>query len=511
MSSSPGLRAPLAARLRTALVATTVTACAVASGTLGAAPSGPPGPSGTSGEVVEGALRSDVRGVALPTAGSPVVLPAGKVAGSGVTRPVRGAGAAGGEDVGSIPPVALLAYQRADTVLAEAAPECGVPWNLLAGVGRVESDHGRLGGAEVDEDGVSRPAVVGTALDGTGGTSVVRDTDAGQVDGDAVWDRAVGPMQLLPSTWSVVAVDGDADGERSPDDIDDAALAAAVFLCSDRSGLDSRDDVRAALLRYNRSRAYVSLVMSYARGYAASAAPEPFAPSPEVRALAAPPASSEPGAGGDPGVPGQGPRRDGSANDSGDGVRAGAAPAPAGPVGGGGAPTDAPGTQGPSAAPSSSATASPTAQETTPGAAPPSSAGPAPETGAPPPGTATPAPETGAPPETATPEPSATPTPVPAPSPQVVEGLWTECGPGRCLDAQPLVLGIPDPVCEINDYDGDGVAEPTSGELDGLVGQTVALTVLPDPAGWLVLEIRGLTWISSTAPQPSVAGCSSSP
>ena len=46
------------------------------------------------------------------------------------------------------------------------------------------------------------------------------------------YDRAVGPMQFIPSTWSVIGVDGDNDGKRNPQDIDDAALATAVYLCS---------------------------------------------------------------------------------------------------------------------------------------------------------------------------------------------------------------------------------------------------------------------------------------
>ena len=39
------------------------------------------------------------------------------------------------------------------------------------------------------------------------------DTDGGELDKDTVYDRAVGPMQFIPSTWAVVKVDADGDGE----------------------------------------------------------------------------------------------------------------------------------------------------------------------------------------------------------------------------------------------------------------------------------------------------------
>ena len=46
-------------------------------------------------------------------------------------------------------------------------------------------------------------------------------------------------MQFIPSTWAVVGVDADGDGERNPQDIDDAALAAAVYLCSGNEDLST--------------------------------------------------------------------------------------------------------------------------------------------------------------------------------------------------------------------------------------------------------------------------------
>ena len=131
-----------------------------------------------------------------------------------------------------IPQAALSAYQRAEAVINEADKGCNLPWELIAAIGRVESDHGRFGGNALDDRGVARPGIFGIALDGKNDTQRILDTDAGQYDDDTRFDRAVGPMQFIPSTWSVVGVDGDNDGTRDPQDVDDAALATAVYLCS---------------------------------------------------------------------------------------------------------------------------------------------------------------------------------------------------------------------------------------------------------------------------------------
>ena len=74
-------------------------------------------------------------------------------------------------------------------------------------------------------------------------------------------------MQFIPSTWSVVGVDADNDGLRNPHDIDDAALAAAVYLCSGSEDLARTPGLRTAIFRYNHSTRYVDLVLSIARGY----------------------------------------------------------------------------------------------------------------------------------------------------------------------------------------------------------------------------------------------------
>ena len=162
---------------------------------------------------------------------------------------------------------ALAAYQRAESVINSADWSCNLTWQLIAAIGRVESNHGQYAGNSLDREGVAQPGIFGPTLDGKNGTQAIMDTDGGQLDQDSVYDRAVGPMQFIPSTWSSVKVDADGDGERNPQDIDDAALAAAVFLCSGYDDLSATAGQRAAVYRYNQSQAYVDLVLSIMDAY----------------------------------------------------------------------------------------------------------------------------------------------------------------------------------------------------------------------------------------------------
>ncbi|WP_116572809.1 lytic transglycosylase domain-containing protein [Nocardioides gansuensis] len=166
-----------------------------------------------------------------------------------------------------IPSGALAAYQRAEAIINSADKTCNISWQLIAAIGRVESDHGRFGGNVLDGDGVASPGIYGIALNGKNKTQVITDTDAGQYDNDIKYDRAVGPMQFIPSTWSVVGVDGDNDGTRNPQDIDDSALATAVYLCSGDDDLSTEAGQRASVYRYNHSHSYVDLVLSVMQAY----------------------------------------------------------------------------------------------------------------------------------------------------------------------------------------------------------------------------------------------------
>jgi hypothetical protein len=224
----------------------------------------------------------------LPPAAPPTYsYPGSSGAGAGTpggATPPGGTGLNGGQAGGTstsqlaangIPARAVQAYQRAAT-----SANCGIPWTLIAAIGRVESDHGRFGGATLLADGRSDPAVVGIPLDGRPGVAVIKDTDGGKWDGDTTYDRAVGPMQFIPSSWAIFGVDGDGDGKADPFDIDDAAGSAAEYLCKAGGGdLSSEASQRNAVYSYNRSTAYVDNVMALAALYAGHA-PVDNAPAP---------------------------------------------------------------------------------------------------------------------------------------------------------------------------------------------------------------------------------------
>ncbi|MET3961392.1 hypothetical protein ABIE44_001326 [Marmoricola sp. OAE513] len=172
-----------------------------------------------------------------------------------------------GASTSGIPSAALSAYQRGAQIINAADPTCNVPWELLAAIGRVESNHGQYGGNVLGSDGVSKPGIYGPQLNGQNGTQAITDTDGGELDKDATYDRAVGPMQFIPSTWSSVKVDADGDGQRNPQDIDDASLASGVYLCSGPDDMSARKGQEAAVFRYNHSQAYVDLVLRIMEAY----------------------------------------------------------------------------------------------------------------------------------------------------------------------------------------------------------------------------------------------------
>jgi len=187
---------------------------------------------------------------------------------SGIDDRAGAGGALSSLSINGIPAASLLAYRRAETLLDKADSPCKLPWTLIAAVGRVESNHGRTGGNSVNAEGLSTPGVFGIPLNGSSNTSRINDTDSGTLDKDAVYDRAVGPMQFIPGTWRSVGVDADGDKKKNPQDIDDAATSAGVYLCSGEGDLSTRPGASAAVLRYNHSSSYVDLVLEIAAKYA---------------------------------------------------------------------------------------------------------------------------------------------------------------------------------------------------------------------------------------------------
>jgi membrane-bound lytic murein transglycosylase B len=173
-----------------------------------------------------------------------------------------------------IPGMALNAYRNAEQMMGTADPGCGISWNLLAGIGRIESGHAN--GGATDARGTAIRPIYGPTLDGTlpGNEVVVQTTSAGRVG----YARAMGPMQFLPGTWAHYASDGDGDGVADPQNLYDATLAAARYLCSGGLNLRDQSQVLSSILRYNNSMPYAQNVLGWAAAYATGVVPVDLPP-----------------------------------------------------------------------------------------------------------------------------------------------------------------------------------------------------------------------------------------
>lgn len=178
--------------------------------------------------------------------------------GPGGAPGVTGAGESG------IPATVLDAYKKAEAALRESKPGCNLPWQLLAAIGKVESGQAR--GGRVDAEGTTLGKILGPQLNGNGFANI-SDTDDGAYDGDRTHDRAVGPMQFIPSTWKWAGRDGNADGAEDPNNVYDAALAAGHYLCRFDWDLSNAGNLRSAILSYNNSTEYYNTVMSWLAHY----------------------------------------------------------------------------------------------------------------------------------------------------------------------------------------------------------------------------------------------------
>ena len=331
-----------------------------------------------------------------------------------------------------VPEAALRAYHHAEKAMATANPDCQISWTLLAAIGRVESNHGRFGGSQLGADGVSRPEIRGPQLNGAGAFAAIRDSDNGAMDHDKAWDRAVGQMQFLPETWSAVARDGDGDGKMSPHDLDDSALASAVYLCGAGGSLAHQAGMARAAFRYNHSDYYVQLVLSFQSGYQTGVFAVPSPPPPPARKTA----------------PARKPvNRHAAHKPKKHVIRKPVASKPSTP---------------PRPAPVSKPAPKPVPK-------------PAPK----------PAPKP-------TPKPSPSPSPS-APKLTQADGTWKVCGHEFCLDGTELDLG-PHQMWGTKadaDFDGDGNVELNGQEFMGLIGQHVTLQGVKGQGPFVVYLIGG--------------------
>lgn len=177
-----------------------------------------------------------------------------------------------------IPGVVLDAYQFAQRTLTAVRPGCHLSWSVLAGIGRIESDHASDG--RVDTYGNTLGPILGPRLDGSPGVAAIPDTDHGVLDGDTVWDRAVGPMQFIPSSWRIWSVDGNGDGVANPNNIYDSTVATGLYLCAGGADLSDPAQLQAAIFGYNHSATYVDVVLQWAHAYLTGVVPTASAPGP---------------------------------------------------------------------------------------------------------------------------------------------------------------------------------------------------------------------------------------
>ena len=185
-------------RLRRGATTTAVAAAAVAALSASQAPAAPH-PDGASDDRT--AAGATPPGDSAATGNSPVLHGPSAAGHAQQARYVRES--AGDRQCRSraYPASVLAAYKKAEQDLASTDAACRLPWQLLAAIGKVESGQAR--GGKVDANGTTLSPILGPVLNGQG-FALIKDTDGGAYDGDATHDRAVGPMQFIPSTWATL-------------------------------------------------------------------------------------------------------------------------------------------------------------------------------------------------------------------------------------------------------------------------------------------------------------------
>lgn len=167
-----------------------------------------------------------------------------------------------------MPVLALEAYGYAAKVAEVENEKCHLSWTTLAGIGMVESHNGTYKGATIAPNGDVRPPIRGVRLDGSRGNLQIVDDSPDESARVPAYARAMGPMQFIPETWRLYGVDAHNDGVVSPDNLDDAALSAAGYLCYRGHDLATPRGWMAAVLAYNNSRLYARTVRRWATAYA---------------------------------------------------------------------------------------------------------------------------------------------------------------------------------------------------------------------------------------------------
>lgn len=172
-----------------------------------------------------------------------------------------------------IPVISLEAYGNAAEALRQRTPECGIAWTTLAGIAFIESKHGTYHGATIAPDGKVSPPIRGVPLDGTNGNQEILATGTDPHRPNAKFDAAMGPFQFIPETWQRFGVDANGDGKADPDNIDDAAMTAARYLCVSGKDLTTAKGWEKAVMVYNQSRKYVLDVRDAAAAYSINVQP----------------------------------------------------------------------------------------------------------------------------------------------------------------------------------------------------------------------------------------------
>lgn len=169
-----------------------------------------------------------------------------------------------------IPARALTAYAGVTLGLSVVKPNCHLSWNTLAGIGWVESRHGTIFGGSIQPNGNAVPDIFGIPLDGSQNTQKMTDFDGGNFDGTADFDRAVGPMQIVPRTWAAWHSDGNNDGDENGQNIDDTALAAGRYLCYSAGDMATQEGWQKGIWSYNQVPKYMTDVANKANEYASA-------------------------------------------------------------------------------------------------------------------------------------------------------------------------------------------------------------------------------------------------